>query len=78
MHASISGLSAASRSSCARVFGVREIVHRLAEGFGRAEDVGLYDGRVGAAALGEEIAAEEELARLVEDEAAIPRALAKV
>ena len=57
---------------------MREIVHRLAEGFGRAEDVGLYDGRVGAAALGEEIAAEEELARLVEDEAAIPPALAKV
>ncbi len=63
----------------ARVGGVGEIIHRLAEGFGRAEDVGLYDGRVGAAAaLGEEIAAEEELARLVEDEAAIPPALAKV
>src|SRR5690606_23806160 len=34
--------------------------------------VGLYDRRVIGAALGEEIAAEEELARLVEDEAAIP------
>jgi len=57
---------------------VGEIIHRLAEGFGGAENVGLYDRRVVIAALGEEIAAEEELARLVEDEAAIPRALAKV
>jgi len=57
---------------------VGEVIHRLAEGFGGAENVGLYDRRVIGAALGEEIAAEEELARLVEDEAAIPRALAKV
>ena len=60
------------------VGGVGEIIHRLAESFGGAEDVGLYDRRVGAAALREEIAAEEELACLVEDEAAIPPALAKV
>ena len=62
----------------AGVWRVREIVHRLAKSFGGAENVGLHQRRVGAAALSEEIAAEEEFARLVEDEAAIPPALAKV
>ena len=49
----------AARGASAAVRGVRVVVHRAAEGLARPEDVGLGQRGESAAALGEEIAAEQ-------------------